>query len=142
MGCSTAIADDPHLGARLACTFTAGAMPADTLAVPPSIPIQHVIVVMKENRSFDHLFGALGAVQPDAETFPAGFTNPDPHGAAVAPFHLHRLERRHRWVDHARPRQREPVGHVAARVGRVGRLVPRRGRLHVGRLRRVHGPVT
>ena len=87
--CSTPIADDPHLADRLACKFAAGAMPADTLALPPSIPIQHVIVVMKENRSFDYLFGALGAMQPDAETFPAGFTNPDPHGAPVAPFHAH-----------------------------------------------------
>jgi phospholipase C len=85
--CPSPVAADPHLADRLACTFAAGAHAADTAAVPAAIPIKHVIVMMKENRSFDHIFGGLGAIQPDAETWPAGFTNPDAGGAAVAPFH-------------------------------------------------------
>src|SRR5882672_2293716 len=88
--CSTPVPQDPRAADRAACAFRAGSRAADTVALPSgSLPIQHVIVVMKENRSFDHIFGALSAVQSDAMTFPPGFNNPDPHGAPVAPFHLH-----------------------------------------------------
>jgi phospholipase C len=85
-------AADPLLAMRSACAFQAGALAADTVgltdAARRALPIKHVIVAMKENRSFDHLFGGLGEVQPDAEVFPATFTNPDASGAQVAPFHL------------------------------------------------------
>jgi phospholipase C len=91
--CTAPVAADPLLPQRQACGFAAGAGAADTVgldeAARAALPIQHVIVVMKENRSFDHLLGGLAALQPDAETPPAGFTNPDPHGSPVAPFHLH-----------------------------------------------------
>ncbi len=90
--CATPVASDPHLSERLSCTFTAGALAARTVGLEDAkraaLPIRHVIVVMKENRSFDNIFGALAAIQPDVEKLPAGFTNPDPHGVAVAPFHL------------------------------------------------------
>jgi phospholipase C len=86
--CPSPVAADPHLADRLACAFPAGARAADTVAAPGALPIKHVIVVMKENRSFDHIFGGLRALQPDAEVFPADFTNPDKSGAAVAPAHL------------------------------------------------------
>jgi len=90
--CSTPVADDPLLAARQACQFGAGAQAAETIGLDEAargrLPIEHIIVVMKENRSFDHLFGGLRALQPDAEVFPPGFTNPDAHGDAVAPFHL------------------------------------------------------
>jgi phospholipase C len=90
--CPTPIAADPHVDERLACAFPARARASATTGFDETtraaLPIQHVIVVMKENRSFDHIFGGLGAMQPDAETFPAGFTNPDPHGNPVAPYHL------------------------------------------------------
>jgi phospholipase C len=83
---------DPLAAGRLSCTFTAGAMPVDTVGVDDAarakIPIKHVIVLMKENRSFDHIFGGLAAVQPGAETLPAGFSNPDGKGATVPAFHL------------------------------------------------------
>jgi phospholipase C len=82
--CPSPIADDPDATERQQCMFTAGALPR----AHATLPISHVIVVMKENRSFDHLFGGLGALQPDAEVFPPGFTNPDLTGAPVAPFHL------------------------------------------------------
>jgi phospholipase C len=90
--CPSAPAADPLASARAACMFESGALAADTLgldeATRAQLPIKHVVVIMKENRAFDHLFGALKALQPDAETFPDGFTNPDQTGAAVAPFHL------------------------------------------------------
>jgi phospholipase C len=90
--CPSPVADDPLAAMRAACSFGAGATADKTLglseAARAQLPIHHVIVMMKENRSFDHLFGGLAAVQPDAEVFPAGFSNPDTTGAQVAPFHL------------------------------------------------------
>jgi phospholipase C len=104
---------DPLAGARAACMFGAGAIASETLgldeATRSKLPIRHVIVIMKENRSFDHLFGALKTVQPEAETFPPGFTNPDTKGAPLAPFHLtttcvgndpdHQWDAMHKQVD-------------------------------------------
>jgi phospholipase C len=46
--------------------------------------IQHVIVIMQENRSFDSYFGTY----PGANGIPAGVCVPDPlNGGCVAPFH-------------------------------------------------------
>ena len=83
---------DPLAVKRAACTFALGATVADTLGFQAAdrakVPISHVIVVMKENRSFDHYFGRLPAEgRTDVEGIPAGFTNPDATGAAVAPTH-------------------------------------------------------
>jgi phospholipase C len=65
----------------------------DTLPISEAeraeIPIDHVIVVMKENRSFDHLLGALNTSgQSATEPIPDRFTNPDHAGQPVRPFHL------------------------------------------------------
>jgi phospholipase C len=50
---------------RQACAFTAGAWPAQTIGtdypVGADIPINHVIVIVQENRSFDHYLGRLVA---------------------------------------------------------------------------------
>jgi phospholipase C len=80
-------------GAR--CPHAAGARVGETLgltaAARAAIPITHVIVLMQENRSFDHYFGRLhDAGQPEAEGIPAAFTNgnPDARAPRVAPFHL------------------------------------------------------
>lgn len=78
------------------CTFGAGALPVDTL--PPGtphgnqIPINHIVVFMQENRSFDHYFGHLYKKgQPAAEPQPAGASNPDPlSGAPIEAFHQRR----------------------------------------------------
>jgi phospholipase C len=91
-GCSTTIAD-PYAAQRTACTFAAGARTLDTLAITPAIraaiPIKHIVVVTEENRSFDHFFGQLPLFgQPDAEGWPAGYTNPDLTNMPVAPYHL------------------------------------------------------
>jgi phospholipase C len=88
-----ALPADPLLDARTACTFGAGATAAETLGVDESarlaIPLTHVIVVMQENRSFDHLLGRLSqTTQPDAEPVPATWSSPAPDGTPVAPFAL------------------------------------------------------
>jgi len=84
---------DPHAAERAACAFAAGAHVDDTLGMTPamrkSIPIKHLIIITQENRSFDHFFGRLPvAGQPDADGWPANFTNPDAKQVAVAPYHL------------------------------------------------------
>jgi phospholipase C len=46
--------------------------------------IQHVVVIMQENRSFDHYFGTY----PGANGIPAGTCVPDPlHGGCALPYH-------------------------------------------------------
>src|SRR5438067_10508209 len=50
---------------RNACAFKAGAWPAETIGtdypVGSDIPINHVIVIVQENRSFDHYLARLVA---------------------------------------------------------------------------------
>ncbi len=46
--------------------------------------IRHVVIIMQENRSFDHYFGTF----PGADGIPAGVCVPDPkRGGCVQPFH-------------------------------------------------------
>jgi phospholipase C len=90
--CGQTIPPDTKAAQRSACSFGSGALPADTLGVPQallsSLPIRHVIIMMKENRSLDHLLGALSTNgQPEADTAPETYSNPDLTGAAVFPFH-------------------------------------------------------
>jgi phospholipase C len=63
---------------RQACGFSAGAWPAETLGtempVGKDIPINHVIVIIQENRSFDHYLGRLVA---QGYYKPGDFTSPD-----------------------------------------------------------------
>jgi phospholipase C len=78
--------------ARAACEFHAGDMPAATLAqtapIGSQIPIDTIVVVMMENRSFDHMLGNLPAYgQPNAEVAPPNASNPDGTGGQVAWFH-------------------------------------------------------
>ncbi|TMD29890.1 MAG: twin-arginine translocation signal domain-containing protein [Chloroflexi bacterium] len=49
-------------------------------------PIQHIIIDLQENRSFDHYYGFA----PFAGAFgvPAGYTQPDGSGGSVAPYHF------------------------------------------------------
>ena len=62
----------------------------------PDIPIDHVIVLMQENRSFDHYFGQLRNYDPtlDVEPAPPDASNPDPadpSGAPIMRFHQTQL---------------------------------------------------
>jgi phospholipase C len=89
--CPSPVTADPRASERAACMFTTGAKVDDTLglsaAARAAIPIENVIVMMKENRAFDHVLGQLHATVPAVEAIPAGFTNPGTDGGTVAPFH-------------------------------------------------------
>jgi len=113
-------APDPSFAAaRAACTFTTGAKVKDTLglsdAARGAIPIKHVVVLMKENRSFDHLLGQLHTEgQPATEAIPADFQNPTSSAATqfASPFHApttcwtqdpgHQWDAMHQQVDGGR----------------------------------------
>jgi phospholipase C len=93
---------------RQACAFKAGTMPglsqAKDAPLGSDIPIDTVVILMMENRSFDHLLQTLPAHgQPDAEVAPAGATNPDVDGGAPVPqYHLSALcfdDTNHGWSD-------------------------------------------
>jgi phospholipase C len=72
---------------RAACEFERGAWPWETIGeefpIGDEIPIDHVIVVLQENRSFDHYFGTM----PGVEGIPKGAMNPDTDGMPVEPYH-------------------------------------------------------
>jgi phospholipase C len=113
-GGDAAALPDPYEERRAACAFGVGAKVTETLPISESaraaIPIKHVVVLMKENRAFDHLLGNLHAMgQPNTEAIPASFTNQDNLGKTVAPFPLdttcvahdpgHQWDEMHRQVD-------------------------------------------
>jgi phospholipase C len=92
LGCGVQIPADPAAPARASCGFTAGVRALASLGIDEgiraAIPIRHVVIVMKENRSFDHLLGRLhDQDRPDVEAEPASYSNPDTHGDPVFPFH-------------------------------------------------------
>src|SRR5207248_10297657 len=62
------------------CRFGPGAMPAETGRVHGTqIPIDHIIVMMQENRSFDRYFGRLhDQGQPRVRPPRPNSSNPDP----------------------------------------------------------------
>jgi phospholipase C len=78
---------------RAACAFGPGAWPAETIGVDypvgADIPIDHVIVIMQENRSFDHYLGRLVAQgyyqASELDAPPPGWSNPDGSGGTVVP---------------------------------------------------------
>ena len=85
---------------RMAASVLAAAVGATTWAVGPGAvgaqagvasPIDHVVVLMQENRSFDSYFGRLHFEgQPFAAPEPPGARNPDPTnptGPPIAVFH-------------------------------------------------------
>jgi phospholipase C len=78
---------------RAACSYGAGARARDTLDLdapePGQIPIDHFVVVMQENRSFDHYFQKLPEFgQKDVDVAPPSYANADPSGEGqiVHPF--------------------------------------------------------
>jgi phospholipase C len=65
---------DMKQGKRKSCTFGPGDTVDTTVGtIPPMMPLKHVVLLMMENRSFDHYFSGLSNV--DAHH---GDTNPDP----------------------------------------------------------------
>jgi phospholipase C len=54
--------------------------------MPPGLDnLKHIVVLMMENRSFDHMLGSLTAVNPQIDGITAALSNPDTTGAAVQP---------------------------------------------------------
>ncbi|MGB6473318.1 MAG: alkaline phosphatase family protein [Candidatus Sulfotelmatobacter sp.] len=54
--------------------------------MPPGLDnLKHIVVLMMENRSFDHMLGSLTAVNPLIEGITAALSNPDTTGALVQP---------------------------------------------------------
>lgn len=91
--CPTAVATDPLRTRRENCEFGRGARVTDTLPITEeerdAIPIEHIVLVMKENRAFDHLLGELHeSGQPGVEAIPADFANLNGSGEPVAAFHI------------------------------------------------------
>jgi phospholipase C len=99
-------ADDAAASQRAACGYKAGALPAETLGksqpTGTSIPIDTVVVVMMENRSFDHYFQHLKMNGwTDVETAPETFSNTRADGSSVT---IHRdtqmciVDTNHEWA--------------------------------------------
>jgi len=92
---------------RAACTFTRGALPIDTLGqsepLGDEIPIDTIVVLIQENRSFDSYFSHLGryAGRGDIEAAPDTTINPDDRGGVHhymhAP-HMCNIDTNHEWV--------------------------------------------
>jgi phospholipase C len=69
---------------RAAASEQTTASPAAGLPAPSAAGIDHVVVLMMENRSFDHYLGWL----PGSDGRQAGFKYPDPDGALHSTYHL------------------------------------------------------
>lgn len=84
--------DAPFAARRAACAFSAGARASETFGpsiAGASLPIDTFVVLIKENRSFDHYFSQLRAYgQPAADVAPADAENPDALGRPVHRSHL------------------------------------------------------
>lgn len=72
-----------------ACEFKKGALPADTVPrgtpLGAQLPFEHIVLVMQENRSFDHYFSKLS--HGGVRVAPSDATNPDPAGNPIARYH-------------------------------------------------------
>ncbi len=84
----TRIPETEAAAGRTSCAFGAGAMPWQTIGqeqpIGGDIPIDHFIILMQENRSFDHYFGTMEGVDGFPDPLP---TNPDTGGTQVPVFH-------------------------------------------------------
>lgn len=47
--------------------------------------LRHLVVLMMENRSFDHMFGGLKSAHSGIDIWPADYTNPDKKGNEIPP---------------------------------------------------------
>ncbi len=78
---------------RAACGYQAGALPGETLGastpVDTDIPIQKIVVIMQENRSFDSYYSSFPkfANRTDVEVAPDSVTVPEQIGVAGSPTH-------------------------------------------------------
>ena len=74
-------ADSDAASKRAACGFKKGALPAATqgksFPMGDQIPVDTIVIMMLENRSFDHYFQDAPSAGIDVEVAPADFANPD-----------------------------------------------------------------
>ena len=102
---SPAVPPRSRAARREACEFTAGALAEQTLAedqpIGQRIPIDHFVIVMQENRSFDHYFQGLPKFGVNADVAPPEYRNPNQKtGHDVNLFHQTALcakDVRHDW---------------------------------------------
>ena len=80
--------DAEAAASRDACTYGPGMLARDTTGASlPSgkeIPIDHIVLIMQENRSFDHYYSTF----PGVDGAPATDTNTDSKGNVVQRFHF------------------------------------------------------
>ena len=135
--------------AALAATFPASI--AKALSIRPNhhhcsiLDVEHIVILMQENRSFDHYFGTLSGVRgfadPRAVLLPSGrpvWCQPDSSGGYVLPFHpaapdlgLQFLEDLpHDWTS----------THAAWNAGNHDRWVPNKGSVTMAHLTRADIP--
>ena len=83
--------DEPFATQRAACAFKAGATTAETFGpsiANTAIPIDTFVILVKENRSFDHYYSSLPAYgQPDVDAASPTASNPDSMGNPVSRLH-------------------------------------------------------
>ncbi len=82
-------AEDPDV-CRASCGYGSGDLASLTLRdFPDHIPIDHVVLVMQENRTFDQYFSSLTVPGQTVDGAAADATNPDPTtpGGTIARFH-------------------------------------------------------
>src|SRR3989442_1228233 len=65
----------------------AKAISAATSGLSRTFPVDHIVVDMQENRSFDHYYGFAPFV-PAPYKVPDGYSQPDGHGGSVVPYHF------------------------------------------------------
>jgi phospholipase C len=84
--CAKQVTEAQADAARRACTYKSGALPAQTLASDAphgsKIPIDHIVIIMQENHSFDSYYSHIPGAQVATNQ-----TNPDSDGTPVARFH-------------------------------------------------------
>ncbi len=117
------------LAARKACQFKAGDIPGLTVAsdapIGEQIPIDTIVILMFENRSFDHLLGNLKAYgQPDVDVAPADASNPDAMGQPMPRYHdtdYCFVDTNHEWKgSHSEYNDGKNDGFVIANAGEPG----------------------
>ncbi|MCB9620076.1 MAG: hypothetical protein H6724_11590 [Sandaracinus sp.] len=88
--CEASTFPEGPVDARAACAFGVGDDTETTLGLTRArvltLPIEHVIVRVQENRSFDHLFGTLE--HRDVDGLPRDASNRDAFGTNVPAFRL------------------------------------------------------
>ncbi len=94
-----------RLGTAVAAPLLPGAFlssKAAGAAAGNSTPIKNVIVVVQENRSFDHYYGHYPPAVLLGYGIPPGYSQPNGHGGRVYPYHFSEpfsLDPAHQWDD-------------------------------------------